>query len=119
MVQLLVLGGAIIAGIIVISLVVKLVGLAIMIGTWMLAGHLAAKLVRGESYGLLGDTALGFAGGIIGSIVLSLVGLGSLGHAWLIGGVIAGVVGAVIIVYFIERKNDKAGEPSSNVKIKV
>lgn len=119
MVQLLVLGGAIIAGIIVISLVVKLVGLAIMIGTWMLAGHLAAKLVRGESYGLLGDTALGFAGGIIGSIVLSLVGLGSLGHAWLIGGVIAGVVGAVIIVYFLERRNDKASEPSSNVKIKV
>jgi len=119
MVELLVLGGAIIAGIIVISLVVKLVGLAIMIGTWMLAGHLAAKLVRGESYGLLGDTALGFGGGIVGGIILSLLGLGSLSHAWLVGGVIAGVVGAVIIVYFIERKTNKAAESSSNIKIKV
>lgn len=116
MVQLLMLGGAVIAGIIVIGIVAKLVGIVIMLAIWMLAGHVGAKLVRGESYGMIGDTALGFGGGILGGVVLAIVGMGTSG---LIGGLLGGVVGAMIIVWFLERKKGNSGASSNNVKISV
>ena len=121
MVELLVLAGAVILALMVIGFVFKVVGIVIMIGSWMAAGYLAARLVRGESYGPLQDTALGFVGAIVGGIVLGIVGLSQMGNMWLVGEVIAGVVGAVILIHAIRLVNDKkgcAGEATPKVKIK-
>lgn len=59
-------------------------------------GYLAGKVIRGKGYGPFGDLLLGFGGGIIGTIVFNILGVGAGG---LIGGILAGVVGAVILVY--------------------
>ena len=107
MVELLMLAGAVIVVMMVVGFVLKLVTLAILIGSWMAAGYLAGQLMRGESYGFVGDTALGFVGAIVGSIVLGIFGLGYLGHIWLIGHVIASMIGAVIILYFKGRHKEK------------
>ena len=103
--------------------VAKIVGIAIVIATWMLAGHLAAKLVRGQDYGFVGNTALGFVGGVVGSLVLGLFGLGHMGNLWLIGGLVAGVVGAVILLYAMQFFSDQDGccksEPDADMDVKV
>ncbi|GAB4512522.1 MAG: hypothetical protein OHK0046_12190 [Anaerolineae bacterium] len=78
------------------SAALGLVNLAIMILSWMLIGFLAGKLLRGRGYGPLGDTALGLAGGVVGSILLR-----GIADITLVGGVIAGVLGAVIVVFAV------------------
>ena len=61
-----------------------------------LVGFLAGHIMRGEGYGALGNIILGIFGGIIGRILFGFAGLGPTG---LIGDIIAGVVGALILVY--------------------
>ena len=107
MVELLILAGVVIVVMMIVGFVLKLVTLALLIGSWMAAGYLAGQLMRGESYGFVGDTALGFVGAIVGSLVLGIFGLGYLGHLWLIGHVIASTVGAVIILFFKSRRQEK------------
>ena len=117
--QLLIVAGAVILGVLIVSTVIKVFGLVIMIGLWMLAGYLAAKLVRGQNYGPLGDTALGFCGAIVGSIIMGLVGLGGLSGIWLVGTVIAGVVGGVIILYAMQLNNEHKDKPAPKTKVDV
>ncbi len=78
-----------------------IVGIALAILSWMLAGYLAGKLLRGRGYGPVGDTALGLAGGIVGSIFFSVLGLGGVGSIPVIGSIIVGAFGAVILVFLI------------------
>lgn len=75
--------------------------LFVMVVIWMVAGTIAGRLLRGRGYGPFGDIVLGIIGGLIGWIVLTLLGLGGLAQMWLIGSIIAGVVGAVILVYLV------------------
>lgn len=64
----------------------------------MFIGYLAGQVLRGKGYGPIGDLLLGLGGGIVGSIIFNLIGIGANG---LIGGILAGVVGAVALVYII------------------
>ncbi len=64
-------------------------------------GWLAGKLVRGESFGLLGDIILGIVGGWVGNLLLGALRLGWVGDIWLVGAIVAGVVGAVVVVAVI------------------
>jgi len=79
----------------------SLFGIVFTILSWMFAGYLAGRLLRGRGYGPVGDTALGLAGGIVGSIVLRIIGLSAGSNFWIVGGIIAGVVGAVVLVFAI------------------
>lgn len=81
-----------------------------MIGTIItgaIVGFLTGHIMRGEGYGALGNIALGILGGFIGGILFSLIGLGPTG--W-IGDIIAGIAGALILVYcFGETRHRRQG----------
>ncbi|NWF70989.1 MAG: GlsB/YeaQ/YmgE family stress response membrane protein [Chloroflexi bacterium] len=75
-----------------------LLGLLIMLAIWMVIGFAAGKLVRGRSFGTLGDILMGLLGGFVGNFILGLFGV-NLGG--LIGAIITGIIGAVLLVYII------------------
>lgn len=95
----------IIIGLIVLNALFKItVGLAALIIpviVWMVAGMLAGRLLRGRGYGPIGDVLLGLTGGAVGMVVLRAIGLGGLGNMFILGNIVAGVVGAVILVYVV------------------
>ncbi|SDD86094.1 MULTISPECIES: GlsB/YeaQ/YmgE family stress response membrane protein [Kordiimonas] len=70
-----------------------------MIGTIItgaIVGFLAGHIIRGEGFGALGNIILGIFGGMVGNFLFGVIGLGPTG--W-IGDVIAGVAGALILVF--------------------
>src|SRR5689334_8273149 len=75
-----------------------LVGLAILLLIWAVIGFLAGKVVRGQSFGTLGDIVIGLLGGFVGNILLGIFGI----HIpTIIGAIITGVIGAVALIYII------------------
>jgi uncharacterized membrane protein YeaQ/YmgE (transglycosylase-associated protein family) len=110
MIELLVLFGLILLAWVifsaVISLTVTLVEFAVLILVWIFIGYVTGQLIRGKGYGPLNDALLGLGGGIIGNLVFGLLNV-DLGG--IIGTIMAGVIGAVILVFIIravsENKN--------------
>lgn len=74
-------------------------GLALVI--WMIAGNLAGQLIRGRDYGVVGNIVLGLAGGIVGTFLLRVLGFAGVTHMPILGTIIAGVFGAVVLVYIV------------------
>jgi uncharacterized membrane protein YeaQ/YmgE (transglycosylase-associated protein family) len=83
-----------------------LVGLLIAAVIWMLAGALAGRVLRGRGYGPLADIALGFVGGLIGTRLLQLIGLGGFVQIPILGPIIAGAIGAILLVFLIRLFNN-------------
>lgn len=67
---------------------------------WGLVGYFAGLLLRGRGFGVLGNIALGWAGGIVGSMTLPLLGMGAI-RALPFGGILMGVIGALIVVLLV------------------
>ncbi len=84
----------------VLGLSIGAVVLVLRLVTWMFAGAIAGRLLRGEGYGPFGDIALGIIGGIIGTVLFSVVGLGWMAES-LLWGVLVGAVGAIVFVYLV------------------
>jgi len=59
------------------------------------AGWLAANLVKGGGYGLVGDIVVGVIGAILGGWLFGLLGISTSG---LLGFLITAVVGAVVLI---------------------
>jgi uncharacterized membrane protein YeaQ/YmgE (transglycosylase-associated protein family) len=72
---------------------------AIIVGGF--AGFLAGKIMRGEGYGILANIILGLLGGVIGGFILPFAGLHTTG---MIGDIVAGTIGAVILVAVFGKK---------------
>jgi uncharacterized membrane protein YeaQ/YmgE (transglycosylase-associated protein family) len=70
---------------------------------WIVAGYLAGQLIRGKSYGIVGDTLLGLGGAIVGTVALKVVGVSL---STLPGGIITGVVGAVLLIGIVRLFHD-------------
>ncbi|WP_020398014.1 GlsB/YeaQ/YmgE family stress response membrane protein [Kordiimonas gwangyangensis] len=60
-----------------------------------LVGFLTGHIMRGEGFGAIGNIILGIFGGIVGHFIFGIAGLGP---SNLLGDIIAGVVGASILV---------------------
>lgn len=67
--------------------------------TNLLAGWLAAQLVRGAGFGMLGNTVVGMVGGVIGNAIFRFLGFYAGGG--LLGSFIVATVGAVILLYLV------------------
>ncbi len=67
------------------------------------AGWLAGQIMKGSSFGLLGDLIVGVIGALLGGFVFGLLGI----HAYgLLGSLVTATVGAVILIVllrFIQR----------------
>ena len=66
-----------------------------------LAGFLASVLVRGKSYGCIGNTIVGIIGGIIGGYLVRLLPLPGFFFFW--GGLGVSFIGACIFVFILQE----------------
>jgi uncharacterized membrane protein YeaQ/YmgE (transglycosylase-associated protein family) len=62
------------------------------------AGWLAAKLVKGGGYGLLGDLVVGVIGALLGGWLFGLMGISTSG---VLGALVTAVVGAVVLIVLL------------------
>ncbi|MCI0339520.1 MAG: GlsB/YeaQ/YmgE family stress response membrane protein [Acidobacteria bacterium] len=74
-------------------------GLLVLLVIGALAGWLAGNIMRGGGFGVLGNIAMGLLGSIVGGFIFNWLGV-SPGGGW-IGLLIAGLVGAVILLFVI------------------
>ncbi len=65
----------------------------------LIAGWLAAILVKGRGFGILGDIIVGIIGAELGGWIFNAVGLTAYGFA---GAVIMALVGAVVLLVIIK-----------------
>ncbi len=90
-------GGLILVGLFAATLLIgSVIPLVISILVWSLAGWAAGKLTR-RDYGFLHSALLGFGGGLVSFFVFRLLGI-SLGNIYIISDVLAGAVGALLII---------------------
>ena len=70
------------------------------------AGWLAAKIMKGKGFGLLGDIVIGVIGALIGGFLFRLLGVSDEGG--LLWSLIVATIGAVVLLYVL-RLLKKAG----------
>ena len=70
-----------------------------MLLTGLVAGWLAAKLVRGGGFGLIGNMAIGVAGAVIAGVTLPVLGFGVGGSV--IATVLQATLGAVVLLVIL------------------
>ena len=78
-----------------------LVQLIIAMLIWMLVGNVAGQIIRGEDYGVIGNIALGLAGGFVGTHLFRILGWHGILGLPIIGYIIPGVVGALLFIYMM------------------
>ena len=64
------------------------------------AGWLAGKIVKGHSFGILGNLVVGVVGAVLGGFLFRLVGLLTIG---LLGSLISATVGAVVLLFILQK----------------
>ena len=69
----------------------------------LVAGWLAGVLVKGSSYGVVGDLVVGVLGALIGGSLFQRLGISAGGG--LLGAIIVATVGAVILIVILRLIN--------------
>ncbi len=64
------------------------------------AGWLAGKLIKGRSFGIVGNLVVGVIGAVLGGFLFALVGVAAIG---LIGRLISATVGAVVLLFILQK----------------
>jgi uncharacterized membrane protein YeaQ/YmgE (transglycosylase-associated protein family) len=64
------------------------------------AGWLAGKLIKGHSFGVAGNLAVGVIGAILGGFLFSLLGLLTVG---LLGSLVSATVGAIVLLFILQK----------------
>jgi uncharacterized membrane protein YeaQ/YmgE (transglycosylase-associated protein family) len=71
--------------------------LIVLIG--LAAGWLAGKVIKGSSFGLLGNLIIGVAGAIIGGYIFEFLGIPTPG---MLGVLVSAILGSVVLLYVIQ-----------------
>ncbi len=64
------------------------------------AGWLAGKIMKGHSFGLLGNLVVGVIGAVLGGFLFQVVGLLPIG---LLGSLISATVGASLLLWILQK----------------
>lgn len=64
------------------------------------AGWLASKIMKGYSFGIVGNLVIGVIGAVLGGFLFRLVGLLPSG---LIGSLVSATVGAVVLLFLLQK----------------
>ncbi len=64
------------------------------------AGWLAGKIMKGQSFGLLGNLVIGVIGAVLGGLLFRLVGFAAIG---LVGSLITATVGAIVLLFILQK----------------
>ena len=62
------------------------------------AGWLAGKIMKGKSFGLVGNLIVGVVGALLGGFLFNLLGISTTG---LLGSIVMAVIGAIVLLYLI------------------
>ena len=65
----------------------------------LVSGWLAGRIMKGRSFGLVGNLIVGVVGAILGAYIFEFLGISADG---LIGSLIMSVIGAVVLLYLIQ-----------------
>lgn len=76
----------------------SITSLLIFLAIGALAGWIAGNLMKGGSFGLLGNIVVGVIGSIVGGFVFGLLGLSANG---MIGSLVTAVAGAALLLYVV------------------
>jgi uncharacterized membrane protein YeaQ/YmgE (transglycosylase-associated protein family) len=98
--------GAIVFAPALIGFLPMIINVVLLLLAWGLAGFIAGRIVRGRSYGLIGNIAMGLLGGFVGSLIVWVLGLGSF-FSFPFANIVIGVFGAMLLV-FLARLIDGA-----------
>ena len=66
----------------------------------LVAGWLAGKIMKGQSFGPLGNLVVGVIGAVLGGFLFQLVGLLAIG---LLGSLISATVGAIVLLFILQK----------------
>ncbi|MDF2572874.1 MAG: Transglycosylase associated protein [Sporomusa sp.] len=72
--------------------------------TGAISGWVAGKIMRGHGFGLFVNIIVGVIGAYIGGLVLSLIGFN---HYGIIGQIITSIIGASILLWFVQLFGSK------------
>ena len=64
------------------------------------AGWLAGTLMKGHSFGIVGNLVVGVIGAVLGGFVFGLIGLAATG---LLGSLICATAGAVLLLFLLQK----------------
>ena len=64
------------------------------------AGWLAGMIMRGRSFGLAGNLVVGVIGALLGGLLFRIIGLLAIG---LLGSLISATVGAVVLLFLLQK----------------
>ena len=65
----------------------------------LIVGWLAGRIMKGKSFGLVGNLIVGVAGALLGGFLFSLLKIQT---SWgIIGSIITAVIGAIILIWLI------------------
>jgi uncharacterized membrane protein YeaQ/YmgE (transglycosylase-associated protein family) len=64
------------------------------------AGWLAGQIMKGRSFGIVGNLVIGVIGAVLGGFLFRLVGLLPIG---LIGSLVSATVGAVVLLFLLQK----------------
>ena len=77
----------------------------------LIAGFLASRVMRGGSYGVIGDIVVGIIGAFIGGWVSGLLGIG--GSYGLIGSIVIAFIGACLLLALLHAVTGRrSGRPA-------
>jgi uncharacterized membrane protein YeaQ/YmgE (transglycosylase-associated protein family) len=76
-------------------------GIIVILVVGLIAGWLAAKIMRGVGFGLIGDIIVGIVGAFIGSWLFAYLGIGPIAGSFWINAIVTSLVGAVILLFVI------------------
>lgn len=65
----------------------------------LIAGWIAAQIVKGYGLGLVGDIIVGIVGAVIGGFIFDLLGITSYGF---VGTLVTAVIGAIILLAIVK-----------------
>jgi uncharacterized membrane protein YeaQ/YmgE (transglycosylase-associated protein family) len=77
--------------------------LLIFLGVGAVSGWLAGLMVRGGSFGLLGNIVIGILGAVVGGYLFGLAGISAGGG--LAGSIVSATVGAMVLLSLIRLVN--------------
>jgi uncharacterized membrane protein YeaQ/YmgE (transglycosylase-associated protein family) len=75
-------------------------GIVVILVVGLVAGWLAAKIMRGAGLGLIGDILIGIVGALIGSVLFRYLNIGPIGGFW-VNAIVTSTIGAVVLLFVI------------------
>ncbi|WP_019895331.1 GlsB/YeaQ/YmgE family stress response membrane protein [Hydrogenovibrio halophilus] len=80
----------------------EIMNLIVFLAIGALAGWLAGQIMKGRGFGVIGNMVVGIVGAVLGGFLFGLLGITTGG---LLGAIIMATIGAVILLFLINRIN--------------